>query len=161
MHLDPAATSTRTFVLWPLAVAIYGLVAPGRLERRYGWGMIAGYLLYRGAGRYRTVRGGGGPGMATPPERIVTSGPYAVSRNPMYLGHLLTFASFVGATRSVLFAAVLGWHVRWFDDRAGCDEVSLAKLFGESYGRYRDEVPRWLPLTPQALTAAWHRARGR
>lgn len=159
MTLDPRATSTRTFVLWPIAAMIHGLVVRGRLDLRFAPAALAGYLCFRSAGRYRTARGGGGPGMANPPERIVTSGPYAVSRNPMYLGHLVTFASLVGATRSLLFASLFGWHLRWFDERARRDEASLAELFGEEYVRYRDEVPRWFPSTPKELVAAWHRVR--
>ena len=42
--------------------------------------MVWGYLQYRLAGRYRLRLGGGGPGMETPPERLVTSGPFAFCR---------------------------------------------------------------------------------
>jgi hypothetical protein len=36
-----------------------------------GWG----YLQYRRCGFYRIKHGGGGPGLETPPDRVVTTGP--------------------------------------------------------------------------------------
>ena len=50
--------------------------------------MIWGYLQYRLCGKYRTTRGGGGPSPEVPAERLVSTGLYAYTRNPMYLGHL-------------------------------------------------------------------------
>ena len=35
-----------------------------------------GYLQYRWVGRFRTREGGGGPGIAVPPDRLVRVGPY-------------------------------------------------------------------------------------
>ncbi|MQB00743.1 MAG: hypothetical protein GEU78_10695 [Actinobacteria bacterium] len=159
MQVDPRATSARTFLYWPGAVAFHALVTRGRFDGRFVPGAIVGFLLYRFGGNYRTTRGGGGPGLTSPPDRIVTTGPYAVSRNPMYFGHLITFASFVGATRSLLFAAVFGWHVHWFDHRVREDERSLTDRFGADYVCYREQVPRWLPVTPRAFADAWRRLR--
>ncbi len=104
-----------------------------------------GYLQYRLVGNYRLAHGGGGPGMSVPPERLVTTGPYRYTRNPMYLGHLifmlglaLTFASWAGA---VLFV----FHLPWFDRRAQEDEAQLRTLFGSAYAAYAARVKRWIP----------------
>ncbi|MFA9431909.1 isoprenylcysteine carboxylmethyltransferase family protein [Egicoccus sp. AB-alg2] len=143
--IDPRSTPTRTFLVWPVLVLVGSRLARRPLDWRFAPVAAGGYMLYRTAGTYRTRHGGGGPGMAQPAERLVTTGPYAMSRNPMYLGHLLTFAAFVGATRSRWSAAVFGWHLRWFDDRAATDERQLRERFGEDYEHYRAAVPRWLP----------------
>lgn len=160
MRMDPKETSARTFLYWPLAVVVHGLVRRGRLDWRFLPAAVGGFGLYRFGGRYRTARGGGGPGLTPPPDRIVTSGPYAVSRNPMYLGHLVTFAAFVGATRSLFFSAVFGWHVHWFDNRVREDERSLTDRFGDEYTAYCEDVPRWFPSTAREFGAAWRRVRG-
>lgn len=103
-----------------------------------------GYLQYRLCGRYRTARGGGGPGLSNPPVRIVSTGPYAFSRNPMYLGHLTFTAGLVLSTRSRLAAAALVALVPWFDRHAEGDERHLLAIFGNDYQAYCDAVPRWL-----------------
>lgn len=104
-----------------------------------------GYLQYRWSGAYRTRHGGGGPGLSKRPERVVTSGVYGLTRNPMYLGHQVFLAGLALATRSPLATLLFVAHVPWFDARAREDEAGLRELFGPSYAAYCAEVPRWLP----------------
>jgi protein-S-isoprenylcysteine O-methyltransferase Ste14 len=104
-----------------------------------------GYLQYRWVGVYRTRLGGGGPGLANPPDRIVDQGPYRWVRNPMYLGHLIFFAGLAWLLRSWVAVAVLGCHLVWFDRRARGDERHLAERFGEPYREYCRRVRRWIP----------------
>lgn len=150
MQLSLSSTSTRTFVVWP------ALVAAEQLARRRpvhpGWLPLLpwGYAQYRWSGTYRTNHGGGGPGMKIPPERVVTTGIYAHTRNPMYLGHQIFLAGLALTTRSPLAVLLFVGHVPWFNARAAEDEESLQTLFGESYEQYRSAVPRWLPR-PTAL----------
>lgn len=115
--------------------------------------LVWGYLQYRLAGDYRTRVGGGGPGMGAPPERLVTSGIFQHTRNPMYLGHMIFLAGLALATQSPVFGAVFGWHVPWFDARAADDEARLEELFGAEYEQYRRAVPRWLPTRVGSVAA--------
>lgn len=140
------STSKRNFVAVPLVVLAEQAISRRRLHPRWAVPAAFGYLQYRLSGRYRTSRGGGGPGLSNPPVALVTSGPYALTRNPMYLGHLIFLASLTMATRSPVALAYTSWAVAWFDRRAAGDEERLGQLFGEEYRDYRGRVPRWLPI---------------
>lgn len=83
--------------------------------------------------------------MSNPPERLVTSGIYGLTRNPMYLGHLIFLAGLMLSTRSPLSAILFIGSVPWFNARAESDEARLETLFGDSYIGYRERVPRWIP----------------
>jgi hypothetical protein len=142
-----SSTSTRTFLVLP-AVALAEAAAARRRPRLRWLPLLPwGYLQYRLGGRYRSARGGGGPGMGSPPERLVTTGVYALTRNPMYLGHLVFLTGLSLTTRSRLAAAATLALLPWFDARAARDEQALAALFGEEYARYCESVPRWLART--------------
>ena len=67
-------TSFRTFLLYPVVVVAWELAIHGgtlRVEPAFLPLLAWGYLQYRLVGRYRIRIGGGGPGMDTPPERLV------------------------------------------------------------------------------------------
>jgi hypothetical protein len=104
-----------------------------------------GYLQYRLVGRYRLRLGGGGPGMDTPPERLVTSGPIALCRNPMYLGHVIFLAGLALSLRSWLGAAIAVGTALFLQFRVRRDERRLAERFGEPYMQYCLRVKRWIP----------------
>ena len=87
--------------------------------------------------------------------RLAVSGPYAHTRNPLYLGSLVlglgfTIAASSGAWRFVLlgslFAALfLGIYLPVMRVEA----LTLAELFGEDYRRYAAAVPLLFPrFTP-------------
>ena len=145
MRLSVSSTSTRTFGLYPAVVLAEQALSRRRLHPRWLPVLGAGYGLYRFAGSYRISRAGGPPGMSQGmPERVINTGPYAVTRNPMYLGHMVFLTGLTLLTRSPFAVALLTTVVPWFDDRAAHDERRLEKAFGEEYVAYRDRVPRWL-----------------
>ena len=143
------STSNRTFVVWPVVLFAVEAAIQGGMPRLNLWALPLlawGYLQYHWVGIYRTRRGGGGPGLSNPPERIVDSGPYRWMRNPMYLGHIVFFIGLALVLRSWVAAAVLGFHLVWFDLRARGDERHLAALFGDPYRDYCRRVKRWIPF---------------
>lgn len=142
------STSFRTFILYPLLVVGWELWLHGARLRFVPWflPLLAwGYLQYRLVGMYRIRRGGGGPGMDTPPERLVTSGPFALCRNPMYLGHIIFLAGLALTLRSWLAGALALGTAVWFHFRVRRDERRLEERFGEPYREYLRRVKRWVP----------------
>jgi protein-S-isoprenylcysteine O-methyltransferase Ste14 len=142
------STSNRTFIAWPVVLYAVEAALQQGWPRLQPWALPLlawGYLQYHWVGTYRTRLGGGGPGLANPPERIVEAGPYRWVRNPMYLGHIIFFAGIALVLQSWIAAAVFVAHLVWFDRRARSDEAHLAQLFGEPYRDYCRRVKRWIP----------------
>ncbi|HEY6959447.1 MAG TPA: isoprenylcysteine carboxylmethyltransferase family protein [Candidatus Limnocylindria bacterium] len=141
-----SSSPRQTFVAFPLAVLLFEAITRRRVRIHARWLplLVAGYTLYRGAGEYRERHDAGTPGFERPPRRLLTAGPYAVSRNPMYLGHLMFMAGLVLATRSRLAVVLaLRQYVR-FTERVAVDERRLERIFGDEYRDYLARVPRWI-----------------
>jgi protein-S-isoprenylcysteine O-methyltransferase Ste14 len=82
------------------------------------------------------------------PDRLVTSGIYTRTRNPMYMSHLVFLAGLTLLTRSPVSLAATAGLVPWFDERARTDHTRLTEMFGQPYREYAARVPRWLPGLP-------------
>lgn len=125
-------------VLWPTS----GGLTPGRA-------LLAAALV--AAGEACRVRAVGVAGKCTRTRganvrELVTSGPFAHVRNPLYVGNFLlayglVVLSKVGwllwafpAAFFLQYAAVVAW-----------EERTLAGTFGAAYERYRAQVPAWIP----------------
>lgn len=140
-------TPVRTFILYPLATIVFELLFYRRLDFHPAFLplMAWGYLQYRWCGLYRIKRGGGGPGLDTPPERMVVSGPYSYTRNPMYLGHIIFLIGLTLTLHSWFAAAITLATAIWFHSRVLGDEKRLLERWGEPYRRYMAVVKRWIP----------------
>jgi hypothetical protein len=141
-------TPLRTFILYPLlTIAWELLIHRDRLEFHpiFLPLMLWGYLQYRWCGMYRIKRGGGGPGFDTPPERMVVSGPYAYTRNPMYLGHIIFLIGLTLTFHSLFAALITIATAIWFHSRVRKDESRLIERWGEPYRRYLSISKRWIP----------------
>ncbi len=141
-------TPVQTFVLCPLLVLLVEELLHRGEVTLFPWGiplLAWGYLQYRLVGNYRLPRAGGSAGMDLLPERMIETGPYRYTRNPMYLGHLIFMAGL--AVTFLSWFAVLLFLVRagWFHRRVLHDESRLEKLFGASYLDYQRRVKRWIP----------------
>jgi protein-S-isoprenylcysteine O-methyltransferase Ste14 len=77
---------------------------------------------------------------------VVDSGPFAYTRNPLYIGNIALWIGFALTARLLWLAPVIllllgvEYHaiVRW-------EERLLESRRGESYREYAARVPRWLP----------------
>ena len=78
-------------------------------------------------------------------SRLVTSGPYRWTRNPMYLGLtglLLAWASYLGSLAGVLGPVFFVAYITCF--QIVPEEQALLRLFGQQYADYQRRVPRWI-----------------
>jgi protein-S-isoprenylcysteine O-methyltransferase Ste14 len=143
-----AGTPRRSFILYPLLVGGASLArrrgprVPGKLFLPL---LPAGYLLYRETGNYRQRQQAGSRGFERPPDRILQSGPYQFTRNPMYLGHLIFMLGLALSFRSKLAWLILLGNIPWFHARVLGDETRLREKFGAEYVDYCARVKRWLP----------------
>jgi protein-S-isoprenylcysteine O-methyltransferase Ste14/tripartite-type tricarboxylate transporter receptor subunit TctC len=145
-------TPVQTFVLCPLVVIAFefawrgGTFAFEPISLLIGMPLIVwGFLQYKLVGRYRGPRAGGGPGMETMPDRILDHGPYKLTRNPMYLGHIIFLIGLAITLRSWFALIILAARAIWFHRRVLHDEARLHAAFGAEYDAYRARVKRWVP----------------
>lgn len=140
-----SSTPRRTFVLYPVLVALSELAARGGLAVQWaGVAILAwGYLQYRLSGQYRTRHRGGGPGLDKPPTQLVTTGIYRLTRNPMYSGHLIFMLGLAITFASWIALALLVFHLWWFHQRVLDDENHMRRQFGADFENYARRVRRW------------------
>lgn len=143
-------TSPRTtFFVNPLTILLADLLFRRRLRPtgpQFFLMLIWGYLQYRLVGRFRSAWGGGAGGVSRGlPDRLVKHGPYALTRNPMYLGHLIFSLGLALASRSPIAIILALGRLVYFVRRVDLDEDRLERSFGDEYRDYRRRVRRWIP----------------
>jgi protein-S-isoprenylcysteine O-methyltransferase Ste14 len=82
------------------------------------------------------------------PTYLLRSGPYAFTRNPMYVAELALWFGWALFYGSV--AVLIGFLVLWMGMNFRViprEERALEARFGDIYHQYRDRVPRWLGKT--------------
>jgi protein-S-isoprenylcysteine O-methyltransferase Ste14 len=110
-----------------------------------GWLLVAAFVVWNGwalltIARHRTALL---PGAAT--TVVIDRGPFARSRNPLYVGLLVgsAGAALVAASVWALVALPLEWALlRW--GAVVPEERYLAGKFGATYTEYTGRVRRWL-----------------
>ena len=79
------------------------------------------------------------------PTLLVTSGPFRISRNPIYLGMasiLLGVAVLFGTLVTLAFPVIFDTLIEFFIIPG--EERKLEKIFGEPYRKYKKSVRRWI-----------------
>src|SRR5690348_12067852 len=78
-------------------------------------------------------------------RRLVTGGPYGLSRHPVYLGEVATAIGVNLATAGPLSALAIAYFIACELMRIRWEERILAKAFPSDYPEYARRVPRYLP----------------
>jgi protein-S-isoprenylcysteine O-methyltransferase Ste14 len=108
--------------------------------------MLLGASIYFWCAWDFTFAGRGTPAPIDPPKTLVVRGLYRYVRNPMYVGVfsiLLGEALFFESRTLLVYAAVVFFFFYLFV--VLYEEPILRQKFGESYQKYCQSVPRWLP----------------
>lgn len=143
-----------------LAIPALVLIVFGRPAGPSIWWGVAVAVL----GELVRVWAVGYSGITTRGDRVeapelVSAGPYAHVRNPLYVGNFITAAGFAFAftggddavLRTVLIVLSLGVMIAVYAIIVPHEERFLAGEFGEAFDRYRRDVP---PLLPRLAPAA-------
>ena len=100
---------------------------------------VAGMVAFR---RAKTTINPTAPGKAT---ALVASGIYRYTRNPMYLGWLITLLAwsvFLASPVAIVFVPLFVLYINRF--QIAPEERALVSLFGAEYAAYSNKVRRWL-----------------
>jgi len=147
---------------------LWTILCPGTVTLLLPWALLSGmepvgdgWAGGRWPGGFLILAGGGvlfwciysfarhGKGTLSPVDparRLVVSGLYRYTRNPMYvgvmavlLGEALLFGSLILLSYAGLVFLVFNVFIRLYE------EPYLRKQFGEEYNRYCEQVRRWWP----------------
>jgi protein-S-isoprenylcysteine O-methyltransferase Ste14 len=91
------------------------------------------------------IQGRGTPAPLDPPKELVATGFYRYTRNPMYVGVLLTIIGhflWFGFWSLLIYALVIFIAFNTFI--VHYEEPTLRKKFGATYDAYCQRVPRWI-----------------
>jgi len=108
--------------------------------------ILLGQMLRASARGYKAERSDNG-------NALVTDGPYALVRNPMYLGIVLIGTGIVFAVGQLwALALFLGGFFFRYLYLFRKEEAALTKFFGAPYAEYTRTVPRIIPSLKTILT---------
>jgi protein-S-isoprenylcysteine O-methyltransferase Ste14 len=131
-----AALLTAVAPIGFVAVPFHGPIAVLLILVGLGFS-AAGFLTFKSRGT--PVRPG------SEPTQLILSGPYRITRNPMYLGVLLISIGCFFAVESlwfvvppILFFCVINFRLIPFEEQL------MKEHFGAEYEAYRQRVRRWL-----------------
>jgi protein-S-isoprenylcysteine O-methyltransferase Ste14 len=151
-------------LVWVAIPAVHAGIpwALSHLGPRYGWAdggpsdwnllgyapvavgaVLLAWILVFGLSQYRNL-----PGRVPidyyNPAFLMTGGPYAVSRHPMYVGELALWVGVAGLSGSPVALAGSAAMFAVMRRLAAREEAGLEAAFGDAYRRYKARVPRWV-----------------
>lgn len=118
--------------------------------------LVPGIALLAWCVREFAVAGRGTLAPWDPPRRLVTTGAYAISRNPIYLAVALILLGWAIGFRSwrvlvYALAVMAAFHIHV----VFVEEPRLARTHREHWHRYAARTPRWCFRTKRAVAWTW------
>jgi protein-S-isoprenylcysteine O-methyltransferase Ste14 len=125
---------------------IYSIFVPLKLGTAWFYAGLPIYLL--GLISYAMVWVGFA---TTPPDKLITTGIYRYSRNPMQLSQAVIFLGVGIATTSWVFLLLAASYIVTPLLWVAAEERHCLKYYGDAYREYMNRTPRWLGL-PKSKT---------
>lgn len=107
--------------------------------------MIVGENIFIYCSRLFLIFGRGTPAPIEPPKKLVVSGLYKYTRNPIYISYFIIFLGeflFFGQLLLLIYfflsIITINLYIKYYE------EPILKKRFGKSYKEYFKKIPRWL-----------------
>lgn len=150
LKLPPVAVTVLTgLAMWLTAEYSPSLAVPVPPLWRAGVGVVlagAGTALaMAGVGEFRRAATTVNPLSPHASARLVTSGVFRLTRNPMYVGMLLVLAGWAVALAHLTGPLYLLFYAVYMNRfQIVPEERALAARFGKSFADYRRRVRRWL-----------------
>ena len=131
-----APRKARLWLAWIIGVVFLWLARPFAASLWVGGFIVLAGLLIRGWAA----------GVLEKDRALAVSGPYAFTRNPLYLGSfLLGTGAAVAGGRPVIGVAFLGVLAVVYGSTMARESTALEARFPDDYRHYRDSVPGFLP----------------
>ncbi|HHL71815.1 MAG TPA: isoprenylcysteine carboxylmethyltransferase family protein [Bacteroidetes bacterium] len=137
----------RSYTPIPLLIAVLILADPTAQTLLVGFAIallgesIRIWGVRHAGGATRTTSGAGA-------SSLITHGPFAYVRNPLYVGNFLLSGGLVIMSWAwmpwmlIVFVAVFALQYSMI---VSLEEEELHKRFGDEYREYCEQVPRWIP----------------
>ena len=127
------------------AVPVFEIALPARGFLAVGLAVTGMVASLSGVVSFRRANTTVNPMKPDSSSSLVSSGVYALTRNPMYLGFLLVLAGWAVFLSNVLGLLLLPMFVFYMNRfQIEPEEKALAILFGPAFIAYQSRVRRWL-----------------
>jgi protein-S-isoprenylcysteine O-methyltransferase Ste14 len=136
------------------------LIAPLRLPLTRRAGKLVGWpLVLGGIGLGGWAVASAGETDVERPGELVTTGAYATSRNPMYVGWSMAILGAGVLSRAAWVPICWAIGARFVHREILREEAKLARAFGSEYEAYRGRVSRY--LSPSSVLPGGHTSEPR
>jgi protein-S-isoprenylcysteine O-methyltransferase Ste14 len=137
----------RVRVGYPVGISAFWFAHPQPKWFFIGVGIAAVGLLVRGAAA----------GHLRKHQQLATSGPYAYTRNPLYLGSILLAAGFSVASHSWISTALLAAYlIVFYPVVIRREHTELKTLYSDAFDEYASRVPAFWPRLFPAKSSDEH-----
>lgn len=158
MHLKPNIAERPNAIPWPPVLLVAGIAFGALLGmflpldvaiptplRLAGFVLLAAGITFDVSAIFWMARARTNILPHKPAGALLTSGPFRVSRNPIYVGNTITLAA-MGLAFANLWYAVAAAVMALLVHRLAIlrEEAHLAARFGKAWNDYAARTPRWL-----------------